>query len=224
MEKSQWTGMLAALLLIFSVCCDAVNLTEDNWDELTEEMPVFVRFCRPESEKCQELQPTWDQLVKKYKENPNILVGDVDCSGTGKSLCKTLGVNSVPAIKQGDPDNLIDYTGDYDWEDLSSVLLRATDALASYKKKKDDYGKLHDITERLKKNIFLKEPKPGQEDKNVWEDLLPVLKDAPPLEQAEHLDKLQQLYDKMKKKLKQKDEELKRPKAKRKQGEGLFDI
>merc|ERR1719326_563609 len=49
--------------------------------------------------------------MKEYESSATILVGDVDCTGTGKSMCEEVGVRGHPTIKHGDPNDLQDYKG-----------------------------------------------------------------------------------------------------------------
>merc|ERR1712172_460371 len=46
------------------------------------------------------------------------LVGDVDCTAGGQSLCNEVGVRGYPTIKYGDPNNLEDYKGGRSFDDL----------------------------------------------------------------------------------------------------------
>ena len=65
------------------------------------------------------MKPAWDQLMKEFDGNANVLVGDVDCTADGKSLCDEIGVKGYPTIKFGDPTNLEDYKGGRDAAALS---------------------------------------------------------------------------------------------------------
>lgn len=64
------------------------------------------------------MKPAWDSLMEEYEGNPNILVGDVDCTADGQSVCQTVGVQGYPTIKYGDPAALEDYQGGRDLEAL----------------------------------------------------------------------------------------------------------
>merc|ERR1739845_39761 len=50
-------------------------------------------------------------MGEEYKDSPNVLIADVDCTTTGKELCNKVGVRGYPTIKYGDPNNLEDYKG-----------------------------------------------------------------------------------------------------------------
>mmetsp|Transcript_61880 Transcript_61880/g.162550 ORF Transcript_61880/g.162550 Transcript_61880/m.162550 type:complete len:169 (-) Transcript_61880:75-581(-) len=64
------------------------------------------------------MKPDWDKLSKEYKDSKDVLIGDVDCTAAGKSLCEEVGVQGYPSIKYGDPNNLEDYEGERDLKGL----------------------------------------------------------------------------------------------------------
>mmetsp|Transcript_89749 Transcript_89749/g.249291 ORF Transcript_89749/g.249291 Transcript_89749/m.249291 type:complete len:169 (+) Transcript_89749:233-739(+) len=65
------------------------------------------------------MKPAWDKLMKVYSGHGSILIADVDCTAAGKPLCDSVGVQGFPTIKYGDPNNLEDYEGGRDFDDLS---------------------------------------------------------------------------------------------------------
>eukprot|EP00420_Gonyaulax_spinifera_P037116 CAMPEP_0197869188 /NCGR_PEP_ID=MMETSP1439-20131203/24_1 /TAXON_ID=66791 /ORGANISM="Gonyaulax spinifera, Strain CCMP409" /LENGTH=168 /DNA_ID=CAMNT_0043487943 /DNA_START=25 /DNA_END=531 /DNA_ORIENTATION=+ len=66
------------------------------------------------------MKPAWDKLMKEYKDSKDILIADVDCTTGGKDLCEEVGVKGFPTIKYGDPNNLEDYEGGRDLEELQT--------------------------------------------------------------------------------------------------------
>jgi hypothetical protein len=64
------------------------------------------------------MKPDWDKLMTEFKDSKTALVGDVDCTAGGKSLCDQVGVRGYPTIKHGDPNSLEDYKGGRDFESL----------------------------------------------------------------------------------------------------------
>lgn len=64
------------------------------------------------------MKPAWDTLMGEFSGNPNVLIGDVDCTADGKDLCEKHGVQGFPTIKYGDPDDLKDYQGGRDFDGL----------------------------------------------------------------------------------------------------------
>mmetsp|Transcript_67140 Transcript_67140/g.151763 ORF Transcript_67140/g.151763 Transcript_67140/m.151763 type:complete len:169 (-) Transcript_67140:118-624(-) len=66
------------------------------------------------------MKPAWDKLMKEYKDSADILIADVDCTTGGKDLCEEVGVKGFPTIKYGDPNNLENYEGGRDLEELQT--------------------------------------------------------------------------------------------------------
>jgi len=66
------------------------------------------------------MKPDWDKLMGEFAANPNVLIGDVDCTESGKDLCEKHGVQGFPTIKHGDPDDLKDYEGGRDYAGLKA--------------------------------------------------------------------------------------------------------
>mmetsp|Transcript_60118 Transcript_60118/g.93454 ORF Transcript_60118/g.93454 Transcript_60118/m.93454 type:complete len:169 (+) Transcript_60118:84-590(+) len=64
------------------------------------------------------MKPAWDKLIAEFKDSKTALVADVDCTAGGKELCNEVGVKGYPTIKYGDPNNLEDYKGGRNFDDL----------------------------------------------------------------------------------------------------------
>lgn len=45
------------------------------------------------------MKPDWDKLAEEYKDSSSVLIADVDCTASGKSLCEKNGVQGYPTIK-----------------------------------------------------------------------------------------------------------------------------
>ena len=45
------------------------------------------------------MKPAWDALGVNYKDSPSVLIGDVDCTASGKELCEQHSVRGYPTIK-----------------------------------------------------------------------------------------------------------------------------
>jgi len=56
--------------------------------------------------------------MKEFESSTTALVADVDCTAAGKDLCSKVGVKGYPTLKYGDPNNLQDYEGGRDYDDL----------------------------------------------------------------------------------------------------------
>merc|ERR1712003_229659 len=59
-----------------------------------------------------------DKLMDEFKDSPNSLVADIDCTTAGQPLCEKHGVRGYPTIKYGDPSDLKDYDGGRDFDSL----------------------------------------------------------------------------------------------------------
>ena len=66
------------------------------------------------------LKPDWDKLIEATASNDKILVADVDCTGAGKPLCDSNGVQGFPTLKYGDPSSLEDYDGGRSYDDIKA--------------------------------------------------------------------------------------------------------
>jgi len=56
--------------------------------------------------------------MREFDESETALVADVDCTTEGKELCTKEGVKGFPTLKYGDPNNLEDYKGGREYDDL----------------------------------------------------------------------------------------------------------
>lgn len=106
------------LLLLLIAQASALQLTPENWDTSVAGKTVFVKFFAPWCGHCKKMKPAWDKLMDQYKDSETVLIGDVDCIGSGKALCDEVGVKGFPTIKFGDPDNLEAYEGGRDFDAL----------------------------------------------------------------------------------------------------------
>jgi len=45
------------------------------------------------------MKPAWDQLGSEYADSTSVLIGDADCTASGKDLCEEYEVRGYPTIK-----------------------------------------------------------------------------------------------------------------------------
>lgn len=45
------------------------------------------------------MKPAWDQLGSEYADSTSVLIGDADCTASGKSLCEEYDIKGYPTIK-----------------------------------------------------------------------------------------------------------------------------
>ena len=49
------------------------------------------------------MKPDWDSLGSAYADSKTVVIGDVDCTASGKALCDKVGVRGYPTIKFYNP-------------------------------------------------------------------------------------------------------------------------
>jgi len=64
------------------------------------------------------MKPFWDRLMEEFESSPTALIADVDCTAEGEPLCTKHGIEGFPTLKYGDPNNLQEYEGGREYEDL----------------------------------------------------------------------------------------------------------
>jgi len=69
------------------------------------------------------MKPAWDQLGAEYKDHPSVLIGDADCTASGKELCNDVGVSGYPTIKYYDDEGEHAYQGGRDFDALKKFVV-----------------------------------------------------------------------------------------------------
>lgn len=70
------------------------------------------------------MKPAWDKLGDEYAASSSVLIGDADCTDSGKALCDQFNVRGYPTIKyfvDGDTYGE-DYSGGRDFDSLKSFV------------------------------------------------------------------------------------------------------
>lgn len=83
----------------------------------------------------------------EYENHETVLVADVDCTAEGKPLCDDAGVRGYPTIKHGNPDNLEDYEGGRDYDDIADFAKTLKPLCSPAKRDLCDKGDLAEIEE-----------------------------------------------------------------------------
>ena len=107
------------ILTLLIAGAHAIELTPETWDDKTAGKSVFVKFFAPWCGHCKRMKPAWDAVMEEFASSDSVLVADVDCVEAGKPLCDKVGVKGFPTIKYGDPNDLQDYKGGREKDDLS---------------------------------------------------------------------------------------------------------
>jgi len=70
------------------------------------------------------MKPDWDELGEKYEDSKKVIIGDVDCTASGKPLCEKFGVSGYPTIKYFNPPDTEGevYEGDRDLKALKKFV------------------------------------------------------------------------------------------------------
>lgn len=121
-----------ALLVFFLAQAAAVELNLDNWNELTREKSVFIKFYTSWCAHCKDIEADWDTLEKKYVGSDVVVVGHIQCDGEGHVLCEREMVNSFPTIKYGAHDVYSEYSGNNtvkDWVRVVAALQKPCNAI-----------------------------------------------------------------------------------------------
>jgi len=113
--------LIVALSLLATASAESVDLTPDNFDEVTAGKLVFIKYYAPWCGFCQAIAEDWEKLASDWDNDPIVIVGEVDCdNGDNKPLCDGADVKGYPTLKWGDSSELQDYSGDFDYESFST--------------------------------------------------------------------------------------------------------
>lgn len=111
--------MISKILFFFMAMVhgEVVELTSNNWDEVVVQSGKnsFVKFFAPWCGHCKKLKPDWDKLGALYEKDSNVVIGDVDCTASGKELCEKYGVQGYPTLKTFWRSSSEDYKGSRDY-------------------------------------------------------------------------------------------------------------
>lgn len=118
--------LFVALLLIPFASPESIPLTPESLDQLAGKT-VWIKFYAPWCGHCQKLDPIWRQVGNEWKNHPQGVIGEIDCT-TGPEIerwcSREMGILGFPTLLYGDPSHggafLVEYNGDKDYESLSS--------------------------------------------------------------------------------------------------------
>jgi protein disulfide-isomerase A6 len=70
------------------------------------------------------MAPTWNSLADEFAGSSSVLIGDVDCTGSGDALCSTFSISGYPTIKYFVDGNAegTDYSGGRDFDSLNDFV------------------------------------------------------------------------------------------------------
>lgn len=107
-------------------------LTTENFDDLTAEKLVFIKFYAPYCPHCNNMAMAWNELAEYYEKTgkTDVLIGSVDCTDSphGKNLCIQFKITGLPTLLYGHTGSggvyLEEYGGEKTFEDLKSFALK----------------------------------------------------------------------------------------------------
>jgi len=80
-----------------------------------------LRLAHTSCENCREIDSVWEALAEEFAGDERFVIGEVDCSGSGKKLCEDEYVETYPSLKYGDYDMYLDdYNGKTDLDTLKA--------------------------------------------------------------------------------------------------------
>jgi len=107
-------------LLIAPALAANVALTSDNFAATTSGKAVFIKFFAPWCGHCKAMADDWEKLATEWENSEFAVIAEVDCTvEESQEICQQLGVEGFPTIKFGDPDDLQDYNGGREYEELA---------------------------------------------------------------------------------------------------------
>eukprot|EP00585_Thalassiosira_rotula_P004083 CAMPEP_0196141782 /NCGR_PEP_ID=MMETSP0910-20130528/10514_1 /TAXON_ID=49265 /ORGANISM="Thalassiosira rotula, Strain GSO102" /LENGTH=218 /DNA_ID=CAMNT_0041402997 /DNA_START=55 /DNA_END=711 /DNA_ORIENTATION=- len=174
----------SVFLLALAASAHGVELTPENYDDMTVGKTVFLKFFAPWCGHCKAMKPDWDKLIEEFAGSETQLIADVDCTAEGEPLCSDAGVEGFPTLKWGDPADLQDYDGGRSYEDLKTFATENLKPLCSIKNidlcdddKKAQIKKYQDMTvEALLEEVETEMAK-VEEANDTFEDEVQKLQD-----------------------------------------------
>lgn len=76
-----------------------LTLTGESFEHGIEKGVTFIKFFAPWCGHCKRLASTWEELGKKFIDNPNVHIVKIDCTlSTNKQLCDEQEVDGFPTL------------------------------------------------------------------------------------------------------------------------------
>mmetsp|Transcript_32798 Transcript_32798/g.77351 ORF Transcript_32798/g.77351 Transcript_32798/m.77351 type:complete len:247 (+) Transcript_32798:129-869(+) len=189
MTKFSGAFMVAATALVASA--NAVELTVENYEEMTEGKTVFIKFFAPWCGHCKAMAADWDKLGAAFEGHDVALIGEIDCtSPDGDSLCEQFNVEGFPTLKWGEASGPEDYDGGRDFGSMKAFADKyVTKPVCSV-------FKISECSEAEKASIAAVEAKSDDELMEVAHNL------SERVQEAEHnfemeVDKIQKKYEQL---------------------------
>lgn len=69
------------------------------------------------------MKPAYDQLGAEYADHETVVIGDADCTASGKELCQSKGIRGYPTIKYFLDGEANDYRSGRDYDALKAFVV-----------------------------------------------------------------------------------------------------
>jgi thiol-disulfide isomerase/thioredoxin len=120
-------SLLAVLSFVWTTTspphfANALQLTVDNFEAMTEGKNVFIKMFAPWCGHCRAMADDWKKLEDDWKDHEVALIAEVDCtSDGGQPICEEYyQVDGFPTLLFGDPLAPETYDGPRDYEAMSA--------------------------------------------------------------------------------------------------------
>jgi len=114
---------VAAALLLQGANGIAADVTDANFKKLMEGKGGVLFFQAPWCGHCRKLQPDWDKLKKEFADTPNVVIGQLDCTGGAQSTCSQNQVQGYPTLKLYRDGRMEDYNGARSFDALKREIV-----------------------------------------------------------------------------------------------------
>jgi len=112
-------SFFAAAASVLAVSTNAMEITTENFSEMTAGKTVFIKFFAPWCGHCKAMAGDWEQLEKDFEGHAVALVGSVDCT-TEDTLCEAFQVDGFPSLAWGEASATESYDGGRDYASLKA--------------------------------------------------------------------------------------------------------
>jgi len=120
MANFSFTAFLAAAF-VASHTVNAIELTGDNYVEMTAGKTVFIKFYAPWCGHCKAMANDWDTLTAAFEGHEVALIGEVDCTDTANDeLCEAFNVEGFPTLMWGESSSPENYELGRDLQSLKA--------------------------------------------------------------------------------------------------------
>jgi thioredoxin domain-containing protein 5 len=76
---------------------EVLELTSENYNDVTKKGLHFVKFFAPWCSHCQRLAPIWDELAHSLAYENKVKISKVDCT-TNPEICQNMNVKGYPTL------------------------------------------------------------------------------------------------------------------------------